>query len=130
MNNNDQKHTPTPWAVKVQDKGTPLILASGKKTKTSQRTVSVVASDGSKIADFRQHSFGALLAKYPSEQANAEFAVRAVNSHDELLALARDFLTLMEDSETRKFVDATRHGTFDYYAKNARAVLAKAEGSK
>jgi hypothetical protein len=44
----------------------------------------------------------------------------------ELLALARDFLVLMECSEFRKHTDATRHGSLDYYAKNARAAIAKA----
>ncbi len=50
-----------------------------------------------------------------------------LKASSDLLALARDFLSLMECHELRKHVDVTRHGAFDYYAKNARAAITKAE---
>ena len=66
-----------------------------------------------------------LLCDTPARRAaNA----RLIAAAPDLLALAFDFLRLVEDNATRSKCDATLHGAFDYYAKNARAAIAKATG--
>lgn len=65
---------------------------------------------------------------HPDSVADVVALFRVEQAAPELLAIARDFLRLMDCSETRKHIAPTLVGTFDYYANNARAAIAKAEG--
>jgi hypothetical protein len=96
-------HTPSPWHI-------------GKRYPSG----AIYDEKGGEIC-----AFSNLL--HPAEvAANA----RLIAAAPDLFILAKDFLRLMEDHKTRATVDATLLGAFDYYAKNARAALAKAEGTQ
>lgn len=120
--NTKPTHTPGPWTLDTKNYVCGQIRANLASTAPGEMygyysTIATVTQ-----RDAHPVYGGGIPAQVM--EANA----RLIAASPELLALARDFLRLMECSETRKHVDATRHGAFDYYAKNARAAIAKAEG--
>lgn len=86
------KHTPTPWEVK------------GNLNKIEN-------AKGLTVCDLRSNTVDA--------DADAEFIVRAVNSHEELLAVVRNLVTCM---------DAEPDGFHVAFIAQAKKAIAKAEG--
>ncbi len=110
---NETAHTPTPWEAQSID-----------ETGRERGAVSIIGSN-----------FGGLVAAalpWPTElddgdfrrvQANAEFIVRAVNAHDDMLAALQSILANTEES-------AIKHTSYEWLAKDiadcARAAISKA----
>ena len=96
------KHTPIPWTAKGYD-----VRAGGR----------MVAYTGPHHTPDDQYPKGCKL----EDEANAEFIVKAVNCHDELVEALESLLGYEDDPPPP--------GTYGYviYA-NARAALAKAKG--
>lgn len=82
------KHTPTPWKVVTGLYGTTSIWADGE-----EMAICPINYDG---------------ARRPPEEstANAEFIVRAVNCHDELLAALEDILASYDANDSRGIGEA------------------------
>lgn len=93
------KHTPTPW-----------------RTVAGYGGINVIGANEYGVA--LVHQLVGLNA--PQTEANAEFIVRAVNCHDELLAACKAALGSFEKYETQ----FTSHPLFG----ELRAAIAKAEG--
>ena len=92
-------YTPTPWKV-----------FEGKENEGKSTSKAIVDQTGIVLANIWNRG------TKPAQQAkaNAEFIVRAVNSHEELLEACKDAL---------KFMDGTDVG------RNLEEAIAKAEGS-
>jgi hypothetical protein len=105
------KHTPTPWQY---------------------QWVRWMNDVDLKIVDHKTGRVLAILNKptpfltVDEQEANAEFIVRAVNAHDELVAALKQALTDIEFYCER----AEENPDTDTTAIELRRVLAKAEGSK
>lgn len=109
------KHTPTPWKV----------ITTPRKTKHSPKGLAIQAANGLIFADFHE-GHGAT-----GDEANANFIVRAVNSHAELLAALKCMDALVEACEdpeyrSRWFYSPVKE--LNEAPRNAKAAIAKAEG--
>lgn len=131
------KHTPTPWVLEKRDRvfhggkfewGGPLIISGDEGTEEGFIPVALVHEDGPE---------GWALA-------NAEYIVRAVNAHDELVAALRGLLvshlglliehyrdgdnTYADDQELQERAESFM--SRDQTCVAARAALAKIGGGK
>lgn len=77
---NEIQHTPTPWKIEIEEEGYISIIGS----RVNQVWGNQVALTPMKKED----------------KSNAEFIVRAVNSHEELLAAAKWALATMKNHST------------------------------
>jgi hypothetical protein len=103
-------HTPTPWETEISVSNYGL-LGIRKANGSKLGICSVIGADG---AHNPRYGISADEAK-----ANAAFIVRAVNSHDDLLAACKELLRLSEisDEEWAPQIKANN---------SARAAIAKA----
>ncbi len=102
-------HTPTPWQCATTKGGIPAIYGS--------RRHSPVCYFGQGIDE--------TLSVLPGDKANAEFIVRAVNAHDELVALVRDLRAAIGTYAVRES-DGQLHPMLIAAHNAATAALAKA----
>lgn len=80
----EQKHTPTPWRVDIDDTGDPITGGYPSISPTDDRLdTTIVHWDGF------HHEFWDSHPSKPTQVANAEFIVKAVNSHEALLSAAK-----------------------------------------
>lgn len=111
----EKKHTPTPWGINgthklfdEQDEDSLIIRADGM-------WVAVVTPDANDHVRLGKEEV----------QANAEFIVRAVNSHEELLESLKACVAMM-DYEDADPAEQFKHSNWTGY-KAAVAAISKAE---
>lgn len=98
------KHTPVPWRIRHSR----LVVGNSSKLDTPICTFLAVSSGGAVLDS--------------EARANTEFAVRACNSHEELLTALKGMVALHAPVHTvRESVEALH---------KARAAIARAEGGR
>lgn len=103
----EPKHTPTPWNV--------------EKITGNKETIFWLQANGSNI--FTSANSATIYAG--EDEANAAFIVRAVNSHDEMIASLKDILSRFKSC----IADGNGELSGDAPAiKTAETLIAKAEG--
>lgn len=107
------KHTPTPWRV-ADPNDFPWMLEA--VSSNLEPTVTVVGAGGYGVISIPSSVTGS----FTQAIADMRHAVRCVNSHDALLAVARDALAM---AELNVPPEAARG-----IAERARAAIAAAEG--
>lgn len=107
MSTREPQHTPTPWMIgKHNDHDNTLSIVEGDQVKTyNKKTVTAYVPDVSHYAEGYQRS-------------NAEFIVRAVNAHEELLRVCK----LIYETENEK------DDFCQDWMGDLRQAIAKAEG--
>lgn len=112
-------HTPGPWKVKHEQGDMPYVVSEqGKKWGNP-----VVCQFYEDVTPEDSVTFGPWLKANENAQANAEFVVRACNSHDALLEALDSLLSFAE------FGDITGKGRTIWEVKQAaRAAVNKAKG--
>lgn len=106
----DTEHTPTPWLIERGPTGC-RINSSERDTDGRNRSVALTAGDGS---------------SYPAtvNEANAEFIVRACNTHDDLLAACKEILPHCKS--TGYLLSGAMRLQHDQRVARASAIIAKA----
>ena len=102
------EHTPTPWSI---DKLPTRICVAGRKG----------FSGDYRVADAHQSPQLAFTPRHEEAVANAAFIVKAVNSHDELVAALKNVANTYDAKSYREGSQERRLGDL------ARAALSRAE---
>jgi len=96
---NEVKHTPTPWKLETRKPGQFAI-----KGDDGTYTVALIETFDPRV-------------EHAEDSANAAFIVRAVNSHEELLAIVKDIYDDENDITRRKHSDEMRFRMEEAIAK-------------
>lgn len=113
-----QGHTPGPWRVERQRRRHWAILCESSLLDDERHT-EIIAEINDPV--------GYMTAEENS--ANADFIVRAVNAHDDLLAAAKRLVLLMDEVDPNSDLGDEADRVFPHYEFNElRAAISKAEG--
>lgn len=105
------KHTPTPW-----------------KTGGRIGSLNIDAENGRGIATCGYTDTSDVTKSLAENVANAEFIVRACNSHDDLIHYLKRIAQIAEIRQNENLNDATIHAITECMMSLAKEALAKAEG--
>jgi len=108
------KHTPTPWRVCGNNKCSCKMIWA-ESTDSHIATARPVACVHGEWGDSIEHIYG----ENTNVEENAAFIVRAVNCHEQLLEIVKDYLTFREV-----------RGMHTEFTEIIKQAIAKAEGAK